>query len=307
MFKPDPARPKGAPHAFLPALAAGAAGTLGGTMVVGTRYVVGEIDPIILSLLRFGLAAACLIPAALFFTRGRIPWRDASAIGLLGCLYFSIYPVLFALSLQYTTAARGALILATTPLATLSIGLALRRETITRHKLIGAMLTLSGVAVAVGESAFGGAKEHLLGDALMAIGMLMGAAYNVFGKTYFQRHSQLQVTALAMAAGWIVLMLYALGAGYFSAGLPHISANGWWAVLYLGTIAGALPIYIYSWALGHATPTQVGVGIGMNPVVAISLGALLLSEPLNWHLGVGLACVLSGIVLANWPGRKPAQ
>lgn len=291
------------PHPILPALAAASAGMLGGAMVVGTRLIVGEVDPVTLSTLRYGLAAACLVPAAWFFAQGRIPWRDVAPIGFLGLLYFALYPIAFAASLQYTTAARGALILSTTPMATLIIGMLLRREPVTWFKLTGVILTVTGVAAAMGDSILEMRPESLRGDIIMGAGVLLGAGYNVLGKPYFQRHSQLRVTALAMALGWGMLAAYALGAGYMSGEIPEYSARSWLVILFLGTLAGALPIYIYSWALGHASPTQVAVGIGMNPVVAILLSAAILTELPGLPVLAGLACVLAGIGFANW--RKP--
>ncbi|HBF99521.1 MAG TPA: hypothetical protein DDW95_13300, partial [Alphaproteobacteria bacterium] len=164
---------------YLPALAAGTAGTLGGAMVVATRYVVTEVDPTSLSVLRYGLATGCLIPAAWLFASGRIPWRDVGPIGFLGLLYFTFYPIVFAASLQFTTAARGALILSTTPMATLLIGMLLRREPVTLYKAAGVSLTVAGVAMALGESLLDTGENSLLGDAIMGIGVFLGAGYNV--------------------------------------------------------------------------------------------------------------------------------
>lgn len=284
---------------YLPALAAGTAGTLGGAMVVATRYVVTEVDPTSLSILRYGLATACLVPAAWLFASGRIPWRDVGPIGFLGLLYFTFYPIVFAASLQFTTAARGALILSTTPMATLLIGMLLRREPVTLYKAAGVSLTVAGVAMALGESLLYTGKNSLLGDAIMGIGVFLGAGYNVIGRPYFQRNSQLRVTALAMFLGWLVLALGATGSGIVPLSWPELSTSAWLTIIFLGTVAGAFPIYIYSWALGHASPTQVAVGIGMNPIIAILLGSLLLAEIPAWPTLTGLVAVLCGIVLAN--------
>jgi drug/metabolite transporter (DMT)-like permease len=39
----------------------------------------------------------------------------------------------------------------------------------------------------------------------------------------------------------------------------------------------------------------------MNPVAAVILGALILSEPVTWRLVAGLAAIIAGITLANGP------
>ena len=188
-------------------------------------------------------------------------------------------------------------------MATLLIGMLLRREPVTLYKAAGVSLTVAGVAMALGESLLDTGENSLLGDAIMGIGVFLGAGYNVIGKPYFQRNSQLRVTALAMFLGWLVLALGATGSGIMPLSWPDLSGTAWLTIVFLGTIAGAFPIYIYSWALGHASPTQVAVGIGMNPIIAILLGSLLLAEIPAWPTLTGLVAVLCGITLAN---RRPA-
>ena len=88
----------------------------GGTAIVATRVLAGAADPTTIGLLRFGGGALLLLPLALIKGE-RWPSRGDWPAGIgLGLLFFGLFPVLFNAALIYTTAARGALALSTTPL-----------------------------------------------------------------------------------------------------------------------------------------------------------------------------------------------
>ena len=85
--------------------------------------------------------------------------------------------------------------------------------------------------------------------------------------------------------------------------LVSFSAEGWVAVVYLMTIAGAFCFYLWIWALEHTAPSRVAIAVTANPVAAAILGALILAEPVTWRIFAGLTGVIAGIVLVNWPSR----
>jgi drug/metabolite transporter (DMT)-like permease len=70
-------------------------------------------------------------------------------------------------------------------------------------------------------------------------------------------------------------------------------------VLFLGTLGGAVGFGLWGYALRRSTPSRVAVFLALNPITAISLGVLLLGEPLTLRLVLALVAVLSGIQLAT--------
>ena len=93
------------------------------------------------------------------------------------------------------------------------------------------------------------------------------------------------------------LAVLAAGEGFFGS-LPRFTAGGWLAVLYIGIGSGG-GYYLWLWALGHATPTQVTVFLALSPVTATVLGATLLGERISAPALLGLACVALGLWLAH--------
>jgi len=120
----------------------------------------------------------------------------------------------------------------------------------------------------------------------------------VWSRPMLMRYGAPPVTTIGMVAGSLALAPLAFADG-FTTHLRTITPAGWGAVLFLGTLGGAVGFGLWTWALQRSTPSRVAVFLALNPITAIALGALLLGEPVTIRLLVGLAAVLSGIQLAS--------
>ncbi len=270
-------------------------------MAVATRAVVDTVDPVLLGVIRYGIAVLCLLAGALWMGRMKFARRHYLPMALIGIMFFSVFPIGFSLALKYTTAAQGALVLSVMPILTMLLAALFRQEVITPVKIVGAILVFSGVAlvVEVGENATAGA---MLGNAIMFGMAVIGAAFNLLARPYLQTYSQLQATTWFMTCGWLAMFMVTLSSGALKFTMPPVET--WWVLLFIGTLGGALPIFLFNWALGHIEATLVSVCLGLNPLTAAILGVLVLSEPMTLSLALGLALVLSGIVTANYRSRK---
>ena len=289
------------PSALRTAVAASAASIIFGTSVVATRYVVAQTHPVSLAFLRYFIASICLLPVLLRAARTGMPRRDVAAIGVLGVLFFGIFPWTFSASLTYLPSARIAILIAITPLLTLIVSRLKGYELLTAPKVAGQVLAFAGLWIALQKSS--GATITVV-DAWRGIGLglltaLLGSIFNVYSRPYLKTYPPLQVSAVAMAAGALFLAPIAATQGLFTTA-PKFTAGGWLAVGFLGVLGGALGFALWIWALQRSTPSRVAVFIGLNPVTATLLGAVLLHEPITLLFVIGMACVLGGIVLANW-------
>ncbi len=259
---------------LLGAIAASIASLCFGGAVVATRFVVGELSPLSVASVRYLIGALCLLPVLWRVPFASMPRRDLIAIGGLGVLFFGVFPWSFSEALSYLPAARGAVVLSMTPALTLVLARARGVETITPMRLIGHTLAVGGLALALSASIIAAGSpaggrlsgSQSIGDALMAVTALTGAIYNVYSRPYLTKYHALPVTAMAMAAG-------------------------------------AIGFSLWMWALRRSTPSRVAIFITLNPVAATALSALLLHERVSARFVLGLAVVVSGIVLAN-QGRR---
>ncbi len=279
-------------------LAACLSSMLGGTAVVATRAVIGATDPATLSTLRFTIGVACLMPLVLLARLPRPAGRDVLPVALLGVLFFTAFPWLFNQALAWTTAAHGSLALSTLPFLTLLVAAAWRAEALTSAKLLGVAAATAGVAIALSGRLTGMPPGAWRGDLIMIAAAFTGALYNVLAGPYLRRYPPLAFTAYAMLAGALATGLLALASGE-PARIAAFDGRAWLIVLYLGLACAALVFYLWSYALERITPTGVAVSVALNPVVALTLSAVLLGEPWSLRLLLGLAGVVAGVLLVN--------
>ncbi len=253
-----------------------------------------------MGVIRYGIAVLCLVPVALWFGNLKFERQDYLPMSGLGVMFFAIFPVGFAYSLKYTTAGQGALVLSLMPVLNMCFSALLKREIITLKKVLGALFIVAGVAMVVDLSATQ-SNDAFLGNAIMFAMAVLGAMFNTLARPYLQRYEQLQATAWFMLAGWIVLMVVVVSTGQLSFTLPPVDT--WWVLLLIGTLGGAVPIFLFNWALGHIESSLVSVSLGLNPLTAAILGVTLLNEPFSLSLVIGLTLVLAGITFANYRGR----
>lgn len=280
--------------------AAATAALSAGVAVVATRFVIGETDPIALVLYRYVIGVICFAPLLPFmWPKHRISAREYGKIAVFGVLFFGFFPWAFNASLQYIPAARGAVGLATIPIQTLIVAVLFGREKLTPARLLGVGLAFAGIAAVFGPEAIkDSTSDYLIGDGLMLLGVFCAAIYSVFSRATLMAHGPLFVTALAMIFAVVAVFPVAYVQSGVT-GLPEFSRDGWLAVLFLGTFAGAIQFSLFTWALRWLPPTTTVLYITLNPITAMLLGVLLIGESLTLVLVAGLALVLAGILIGN--------
>jgi drug/metabolite transporter (DMT)-like permease len=281
---------------LFPVLASALASVITGTALVATRFVVSGSDGLTIAMLRYVVAASCLLPLIPIFDRMNVTLRDLFPIAGLGLLYFGLFPWCISAAMKFTTASGGAIVLACTPAATLLLGKLTGQEEWSARKGFGVVCAILGAAIAVGHIGFDFAASAWRGDLAMIVATLLGAIYAICSKPYLKKYSPLVVTAIAMAAGAVGLLVF-WAAIDLPHGLPRLDASGWLSILYIGIAGGALSFFLYAWALEQTAPTTTMILLPLNPIAAVIAGWLLLGEPLSVELFVGLLLVIVGILL----------
>ncbi len=295
----------GGAGSVLAALAAAGTGVQVGAALVATRFVVDAAGPISLALLRYIIGFLCLLPFALWAGKAaRIGRRDLLPIALIGVVQFAGVVAVLNFGLKYIPAGRAAVIFATFPLITMLLAAALGHERLTLAKSAGVLLTIAGVALALGDKALerGTADNAWIGELAVFFSAFCGALSSVLYRPYLRRYPALPVGALAMLASVVFLAVLAAGEGFYAAP-PRFDLGGWAAVVFIGVSSGVF-YFLWLWALEHASATRVTVFLALSPITAALLGALLLGEPLTLLLAAGLGSVVLGLCLAHWPARN---
>jgi drug/metabolite transporter (DMT)-like permease len=202
------------------------------------------------------------------------------------------------------TGPTGAILVATTPLWTLGISLALGRERFHWLAAVGSLLAFLGVVLVVLRGQ-GEAEIRLAAKA--AVGMiapLSWAVYSVFTKPLIARHGGLFVTGVTLSLGAATLL--PLGIHYGTAPLESLDAAAWGWLAFLAVVSTALGYAMWNHAIKHRAASNVATYIYLNPVVATIAGAWLLPALVDfpaqqvtaWFL-LGGAMVLGGLALVH--------
>lgn len=282
------------------------AAVLLGASVVAVRVAVREVPPLSLAVLRFGQGWLLLAVALLAFAPGRlrVARRRLPLLALLGAVFFAAFPVTFNVGLRFTEASRGALMLATMPIWSAVLGRVVG-ERLGRRQLAGVGLSVLGIGLAFAEPGWrGGGGAALAGDGLLLVTGLLGAVYGLLAKRALAVDPPATVTSYAMLFGTLLLLPAALAEGLVPT-LGRLDGRLLAVVAFLGVPGGAIAFLLWTWALSRLTPTRVAVYVNLNPVVAAVLGVLLLAERRSGLFLLGFVAVVGGVLLVNWPVRRP--
>ncbi len=241
------------------------------------------------------LALLALCPPSRWPRRVRFARADILPIAALGIGQFGILIALLNYGLRSVPAGRGALIFASFPLITLVVAALLGHEHVTVRKISGILLTMSGVALALGDKILGAGS--LAGELTILASAAVGAVCSVLYRPYLRRYPTLPISAFAMAAAAVALFPFAALDDLFVAP-AQLSALGWAAIVFIGLSSGTFYV-VWLWALKTIPASRVTVFLALSPLTAIVLGVVLLGEPVTAEMAAGSAFVAAGLWVAN--------
>lgn len=258
-----------------------------------------QIPPIAFAFLRFS-AAAVLLLVVLRWREGsvRMPFREVGPIMVLGAIGFGLYQILWPTALQSIPAGDSAFLIAATPVLTAIFAAIAGSDTLTRRKLVGALISFIGVGVVIAGGPGLGLGASLVGDSLTLLAAVCWAVYTSWGAPILASHSPLRTTAWAMVGGSLVLapvgLVQAAGADW---GL--VSAGAWLGLAYSTIIPAGIANVVVFHGIRLLGPTRITTLQFLVPFIAVLLGAAFLSEPIQPAQVVGGAVIVLGVAITR--------
>ena len=281
-----------------------------GNAVVG-RLAVGSAPPVALNFARWALAFVLLWPLgrAALAERAllRRHWRHLSLLGLLG---MGSYNALQYLALQTSTPLNVTLIAASSPVWMLGVGALLYGVRARPQDLLGALLSLLGVALVIarGEPARLLSLRFVPGDLLMLLAIFTWALYSwLLARPPAGLQADNRPASWDWAGFLLVQMVFGLAWSGLASGVEvALSDLRWhwtpWMPLMLVYLALGPSLVAYRcWGLGVSTvgPAIAGFFGNLTPVFAGVMSAALLGEAPHWYHGVAFAMIGLGIVASS--------
>lgn len=278
-----------------------------GNSVVG--YVMSPlVSPMTLNLLRWEIAFLLLLPFA-----GTVLWGSTTTLWSqwrrFACLsLFSIgaYNALLYLALNTSTPINVTLVGASTPVWVLLIGRLFFGVRVSGRQLLGAALSIAGVAVVL-------SRGHL--ETLLSMRLVVGDLYVLLASMCWAYYSwmlahpsaesanirnhwaQFLLAQVYFGIGWSTLFSgaeWATGHAHIQWGWPLISALAFIAI-------GPAVVAYAAWGAGvaRAGPAVAGFFINLTPLFTAVLSSAFLGDaPRIFHV-VAFMLIVSGIVLSS--------
>lgn len=283
------------------ALALVAANAIWGTTFVATKPVLARVPPLTLAAARFAVALLVLLP--LLARAGRRP-RLTRTTAVLGFAGVSVVQLCQNLGLRSAAATDGALIHGGIPVLTALLAAPVLGERPGGRRLVGAGVSLAGVAAALVLGGGGRLGDSAPGYALLLLSALGAAARQVLGKRIIPGQDSLEFVA-GVAVFGLLFLIPASGAELAMGGMGRPTAGDVVAILYLGGAASALAFVLWAHGLRHLEAGQAAAFANLNPLTGVAVAAVWLGEPVSRFQIGGCALVLAGVWLAHRPLAAP--
>lgn len=253
--------------------------------------------PLIMAGLRLTVAAVCLAPFTIRGLRRGSLRGGVLRGGLLAGVLYGVHFGAWVTSLTLTSVAASVTLVTTTPLLLGVVGWITGRDRPERRLWLGLAVAASGLALIGGNDLLRGAS-NLAGDGAALLGMAAIAGYFLVGRSLGSGFDLLAFSGLACAVGAATLLATASVLG-----IPVAPASSE-AMLWI-TLSALLPQLVghnlLTWALRHATPSQVAMAVVGEPVGATFIGWIWLGERIGAveALGCGLTLVAVAVVVTG--------
>lgn len=274
--------------------------TLGwGTNTIVGRLAVGEVYPMTLIFLRWGLVVLLVTAIS-----GRAMIADWGVISkklkwvfLMGGCGLSLFNALFYMAAHSTSAINLGIIQSIMPAMILLGSFFLFGSRINKIQLGGIALTFVGCIIVVTK----GSLHHLLlltfssGDLLMLVACLFYAGYSLGLKNRPNVSGVVMMGYFAIAAFMMTIPLVIIEMLIF--GLSPPTAQGWSIVFYIAFIPSFLSQIFFMRGVDLVGPSSAGLYANLVPIFSASMAVIILGEAFSIYHFIAMIIVFAGIAL----------
>lgn len=281
--------------------------TLWGGQQILFKLSINDISPSMMIALRSSLG--CVLLAIFMWHQGtslalwRGPWRAGMSVGLI----FGLEWWMIGESLRLTTASHTVVFLYTAPIFTaLGLHYWVPEERMSLRQWVGVFVSFLGIGI----SFIGGANQPhfdinmLLGD-LFAVGAGLGWATTtiLIRTTGLAKLPATQTTFYQLFFAALALLLGCLLTDQWGVRWSTFLAVN---IVGQGIFIAFLSLLVWFWLLKHYLASRVSIFTFLTPLLGVSLGVLILDEPLHTEFVWGALLVMIGVIMVNWPSKVAA-
>ena len=279
-----------------------------GTTYLGILISLESIPPALMGGLRWTIAGLLLA----IFVRARgeqlPPMSRWGGIALMGFLLLGLGNGGVVFAEQWVPSGLAAVMVATSPFWMAAVEASLKDgERLRANTVAGLVVGFAGILVLVWPdlTVSGGDRRFLAGVIALQIASFGWALGSAYSRRHARNDNILGTTALQMLAGGLMMMLAGLVRGEFQQ--LFFTTRTATALVYLSTIGAIGGFVAYTYALRHLPVSFVSLYAYINPVIAVTLGVLLMGEPFDRRMATAAALVFVGVAIVRMKREPRSQ
>jgi drug/metabolite transporter (DMT)-like permease len=280
-------------------LALSATSFIWGSTWVASKIAVEHVPGLQISSIRQLMAGLVFI---IFFKLKGEPWPKLSQLRSL--LFIAVFLLILAnglstWSIRYISSGLGALIGALFPLFVVIIEMIIFKTKVKPLTFIGLFLGIAGIGFVFYDSAFHhqgsgyifGVVLGLIATLSWSIGTIMVARKKLNMNPYYGMGWQ-----MALSSPFIMAIAFATGEHI---PVTEIPAASWGGLVYLVLAGSCIAFVCFIYSMKHLPAGIASLYAYINPIVAMLIGAVVLTEPLTMDLLIGTLITIAGVYLVN--------
>ncbi|MGC7406931.1 DMT family transporter [Pandoraea pneumonica] len=223
---------------------------------------------------------------------------DLPVILSVGLLHMTVFSLLVAISLQYVSAGRSAVLAYTTPLWVMPAARLWLGEELTPRRLVGIAFGLLGIAVMFNPMAFDWHNRNaVFGNALVLASAFVWAIAIVHMRAHRWVNGPFELSPWQLLLASVILCTLA---AVFDGAPRIVGVAGFAGLMTYGGIIGGGVAYWLAGVVTRQLPAGVtSLGLLGVPVVGTLASAFLLRESLGLDVWLALALIVGGIALGT--------
>lgn len=262
-----------------------------------TKLGLTVAQPLVIAVMRFGIAAAVMLIIAHLLMGHRLPaGREWRHIALYGFLNISVYLGCYVVAMQTVTAGIGSLAVATNPVLISFLSLFILKQR-PSAALVGALIVCSAGVVCASWPLLGNADVTTGGLVLLLFSML---SYS-FAATYFSSREWAGLPILVIN-GWQTLLgglfLLPLTLLFYDRQANVYNHTFWASVGWLAIPVSIFAVQLWLWLL-QVNTVRAGLWLFLCPLFGFVFAAWWMKDVISGYTVVGCVLVIAGLGLSK--------
>ena len=262
-----------------------------------TKIGLTVAQPLVIAVVRFGIAAAIMLFFSHLIQKSRLPERhEWKQLCIYGLLNITIYLGTYIIAMQSVTAGVGAVAVATNPVLISFLSVFFLNKKLSFALIAGIIVSTVGVLV-VAWPVFRDAQVTTTGLLILLFSMLsysVGAIY--FAKKDWRGLSLFTINGWQTLFGGLMLLPFTLL--LYNHDANKYNSTFWYSVSWLAIPVSIFAVLLWLWLL-NINPVQAGTWLFLCPVFGFGIAAWLMKDRISGFTIGGIVLVLAGLLLAQ--------